>query len=593
MKRLSLLVTALLLSLLGLLGMERAYEYWCAERIYPGVRVWNVPVGGMRPQEAAHLLEERLGNLEQATLTLHGPERSWGAPARSLGVRLVAQATAEAAFRVGRGPTEGWLDHLDLLLSGRNLSPILSFDEAAARLYLEALAGQINQPPTDASLIIEGSVPVATAARSGRQLDVETSLVALQAALSSQGAADLVVREIPAQVRDAETARAQAQALLAEPFTLVLPNPREGDPGPWTLAPEQLAAMLTTAVSGDQVQVILDPPRLQAYLETLTATLTIPPVDARFHFDDLSGQLVPIAPSADGRALDVAASAQSIQAAVAHGQHVAPLILQTVPPRYPDTATAEALGIRERVVTADSYFIGSPSGRDHNIRLAASKFDGLIIAPGETFSFNTILGEISAEAGYDEAYVTAGEQLAVEIGGGVCQVSTTAFRAALWGGYPIVERWYHYQRVGYYELRGYGPGFDATVYAPLLDFRFTNDRAAPLLIETEIQEADHRLIFRFYSADDGRRVEIAGPQVSDETQPAGPIYTLDETLEPGTVTEWQTAQNGLTARVERWVYRSDGTLLYHNVFISRYAPRRAAYRYGPGYQPPSAPSPLP
>ena len=96
---------------------------------------------------------------------------------------------------------------------------------------------------------------------------------------------------------------------------------------------------------------------------------------------------------------------------------------------------------------------------------------------------------MSEEAGYDESFITAGEQLAVEVGGGICQVSTTVFRAALWGGYDIVERSYHYQRVGYYELRGYGPGFDATVYSPLVDLKFANDYDAPLLIEAEIEES--------------------------------------------------------------------------------------------------------
>jgi len=265
---------------------------------------------------------------------------------------------------------------------------------------------------------------------------------------------------------------------------------------------------------------------------------------------------------------------------------VAALVVGAAQAQYNENSSAEELGIRELVAEGDSYFIGSPSGRDFNIRLAASKFDGLVIAPGETFSFNGYLGEISEEAGYDESLITTGEILTMGVGGGICQVSTTVFRAALVGGYPIVERWAHYQRVGYYELRGYGPGFDATVYSPVLDFRFVNDRATPLLIETEIEEHAHRLVFRFYSTDDGRRVQIEGPAISNETEPEPPIYQLDEEQAPGTIKEWQTAQKGLTAAVERWVYDAQGNLLYHNVFISAYAPRRAVYLYGPGYEHP-------
>jgi len=129
-------------------------------------------------------------------------------------------------------------------------------------------------------------------------------------------------------------------------------------------------------------------------------------------------------------------------------------------------------------------------------------------------------------------------------------------------------------------------GMDATVYSPHVDFRFTNDRPWPLLIETEIVDAEHRLIFRFYSTGDGRRVEKDGPTISDETTPGSPIYQLDETMAAGTVKQWQTAVNGLTATVVRRVYDAAGNLLYKDTFVSKYAPRRAAYRYGPGYTPP-------
>lgn len=127
---------------------------------------------------------------------------------------------------------------------------------------------------------------------------------------------------------------------------------------------------------------------------------------------------------------------------------------------------------------------------------------------------------------------------------------------------------------------------DATVYSPYVDLKFVNDRSSPLLIETEVEEASHRLVFRLYSTDDGRRVEMKGPVKTDETEPGPPIYELDEALSPGTVIKWQSAVGGLTAKVERWVYDSAGDVLHHDTFVSEYEPRRAAYHYGPGYEPP-------
>ena len=565
------------------------FELYHAGRIYPGVWVWSVDVGGMRLEEAAAALEDGLG-LNAPLVTLRGPDRSWSVRPTDLGLRLDPWATLTPAYYLGRD--RSWvgnlLTRLRLLAYGENFPPVIVYDEHVARLYLEALADQVDLPPGNASISFDGVTPIVNPARPGRYLDVEATLAALAPVVTHLAPAEveLVVREIAPPIADAEPARAEAEALLDGPLTLVLADPREGDPGPWILPPEQLATMLVVRAEGGELHVALDEDALRAYLEELVPTLAIEPVDARFHFNDGTGQLEPISPSQEGRALDVEASLERIVQELAAGNRYVPLVVQAVPPRYPDTATAEELGIIELVAEGDSYFIGSPSGRDHNIRLAASKFDGLVIAPGETFSFNHYLGEVSAEAGYDESYITAGEQLAVEVGGGICQVSTTAFRAAFWGGYPIVERWYHHHRVGYYELMGAGVGMDATVYSPHVDFKFVNDRSYPLLIETEVEEAAHRLVFRFYSTDDGRRVEKEGPVISDETEPGPPIYQLDEELAPETVIQWQSAVNGLTATVERRVYDAAGNLLYHDTFVSKYAPRRAAYHYGPGYEPP-------
>ena len=587
-------IRALLFSLCVLIvllpGSVAVFELYHADRIYPGVWVWGVDVGGMRPEQAAAALEDGLG-LNAPSVTLRGPDRSWSVQATDLGLRLDPQATLSPAYQAGRGRSraDNLLTHLWLLFYGEEFPPIIVYDERVARLYLEALAKQVYLPPTNATLSLDGVTPVVNPAQPGRYLDVEATLAALAPVVTRLAPAEveLVIREAPPPVADAEPARAEAEVLLDGPLTLVLAHPREGDPGPWVLPPEQLATMLVVRAEGGELHIALDEQPLRVYLEEVAPALVIEPIDARFHFDEGTDQLEPISPSTDGRALDVGASLVRIVQELAAGNRYISLVVQAVLPRYPDTATAEELGIVEQVAEGNSYFIGSPSGRDHNIRLAAGKFDGLIIAPGDTFSFNHYLGEVSAEAGYDESLITAGEQLAVEVGGGICQVSTTAFRAAFWGGYPIVSRWYHHYRVSYYELMGAGVGMDATVYSPQVDFKFANDRPYPLLIETEIEEADHRLVFRFYSTGDGRRVEKEDPEISDDTEPGPPIYELDEELAPGTVIRWQSAVNGLTVAVERRVYDAAGDLLYHDTIISRYAPRRAAYHYGPGYEPPA------
>ena len=100
------------------------------------------------------------------------------------------------------------------------------------------------------------------------------------------------------------------------------------------------------------------------------------------------------------------------------------------------------------------------------------------------------LGDVSLDTGYAEALIIFGDRTIKGVGGGVCQVSTTLFRTAFFGGYQIDERWFHAYRVKYYEQTASGghdenlAGLDATVFAPQVDFRFTNDTPYWLLMET-------------------------------------------------------------------------------------------------------------
>ncbi|MGD2143378.1 MAG: VanW family protein [Anaerolineae bacterium] len=566
-----------------------AFELLHLNRIYPGVSVWETPVGGLRPEGAATRLENH-SPLHEPLITLRGPDRSWDVRPSSLGLELASDATLARAYGMGRN--RSWsgslLSQLELLAVGATVPPVVTYSESEAQRYLEALSENVNVPPTDAQLRFEGTIPSVRPARPGRRLDVDATLESLSPVITRLAPAEvpLVLEQVPPTITDAQAALGEAQSLLNGPLTLALADAQEEDPGPWVIPPEELLEMLGMQAKDGVLHAALDQRSLEEYLRELAPALVVEPVNARFHFDETTEQLEPITPSQEGRALDVEASLAEVVQALEAGERDVPLVTKGVPPRYPDTATAEELGIVDLAATGESYFIGSPSGRDHNIRLAAKRFDGLVTPPGDTFSFNQHLGEVTAEAGYDESYITAGEQLAMGIGGGICQVSTTAFRAAFWGGYPIIERWYHGQRVGYYELRGGGVGMDATVYSPHVDLKFVNDRTAPLLIETDVGEGSHRLVFRFYSTDDGREVEKEGPVVTDETDPGPPIYELDEELEPETLIKWQSAVGGLTAAVERWVYDAAGDVLHHDTFVSKYEPRRAAYHYGPGYEPP-------
>ena len=212
-------------------------------------------------------------------------------------------------------------------------------------------------------------------------------------------------------------------------------------------------------------------------------------------------------------------------------------------------------GITELVSTGYSGYWGSPYNRQHNIRVAIGRYDGILVEQGETFSFGEILGEVDGSTGYAKELVIKEGETIPEYGGGICQVSSTLFRAILFGGLPIVERHPHSYAVSYYSFP-LGYGLDATVYPPQVDLKFLNDMDTPLLIQAyqEGQEA----YFKFYGTKDGREVALDGPYISNRRSAPEPIITETTELAPGQKKKVDSAHSGFTATWTRNTTYSDG-----------------------------------
>jgi vancomycin resistance protein YoaR len=241
-----------------------------------------------------------------------------------------------------------------------------------------------------------------------------------------------------------------------------------------------------------------------------------------------------------------------------------------------DMNDAAKFGIKELVSQGVSNFKGSAPGRVQNVRTAAAQFDGIVIPPGEVFSFDDNLGQVVEANGYDDAYVIFEDRTVLGPGGGVCQVSTTAFRAAFWGGFPIVERWAHAYRVGFYEPP---VGLDATVFAPSVDFKFKNDSDAYLLIETIMDVKKNTLTFNFYGTKPNHTVEMEDP-IEENVKKHGPaIYTDDPTLPKGVTKQIDFAHDGEDVTIWR-VIKVNGEVVKREKFFSRYEPWVARYLVG-------------
>ncbi|GAB5603075.1 VanW family protein [Thermus sp. FJN-A] len=249
-------------------------------------------------------------------------------------------------------------------------------------------------------------------------------------------------------------------------------------------------------------------------------------------------------------------------------------------PPSPSLRELHALGVREHLATGETDFRGSSPERRHNLLLASAKLDGLLIPPGP-FSFNEALGPVTEEEGYKEAFVIVGDRTEQGVGGGVCQVSTTLFRAFFFAGLPLLERHAHSYQVAYYKP----PGLDAAVFQPYKDLKVLNDTPGHLLVQRSV--VGTRLRFHLFGTKD-REVRWESPFVSERKPPLPPREIPDPSLPPGTRKQVDFAAEGAKVLVRRTVRYRDGQVREDQV-VSVYRPWGAVYLVGPKPEAPGAP----
>lgn len=262
----------------------------------------------------------------------------------------------------------------------------------------------------------------------------------------------------------------------------------------------------------------LDEDALKNYVEKLKNDSRVPAEDAKLSFTD--GKIGTFLASKDGYEIASLESFEKIEKTFAENPTAKDISLDTNILKPEVTSTdLDKYGIKELIGEGISNFRGSPKNRIHNIRTGASKFNGVLIKPGEEFSFIKTLGPVDASTGYLPELVIKVDKTIPEYGGGMCQVSTTMFRAALNSGLKITARTNHAYPVQYYAPQG----LDATVYIPKPDLAFVNDTPNYILVQTHIEGT--QLFFDFFGTSDGRQTKIIGPFVTERGE-AGAMKTI-------------------------------------------------------------------
>jgi len=603
------LIGGLILFFLVIGLITGGYQLLYAGRVFPGITMAGVDLTSLTPEQATAALSQRLTYPTSGQVVFRHGDRIWVARPAELGMILDAGTSIQRAYDIGR--QGGWLidlaSQLNAWQGGLDLKPVIVFDERVAHAYLQNIAAQIDQPVIETDLHLNGTEVVYTQGQTGRLLNVDATLASLLTLLSSfrDGEVQLVVEEQSPVVLDASAQAETLRQSLSAPLTLNVPDPQPGDPGPWTIEPSTLAGMLMVgrvqSDAGWQYQVSADAQVLEQFLGEIAPQLDRNPQNARFTFDDYPStntrQFIPYMPAQVGRTLDIAATINAVQTGLLAGEHNIALAMNTALPAVGNDATAQSLGITELVSDGyynTTYFRGSGDARIQNIVTAAKQFHGLLIPPNTTFSMGNVLSDISLDNGYAEALIIYNGRTITGVGGGVCQVSTTLFRAAFFAGYPIVERYAHAFRVLYYEQRPRSgtdsslAGLDATVYFPLVDLKFTNDRPYWLLMETYFDPEEMSLEWKFYSTNDGRMVQWQNLGLRNVVPAPEPLFEENADLPAGTCKKVDYAANGADITVTRTVHNASGQTIIDELFQTNYEPWQAVYQYGPGTENPQA-----
>ena len=543
------------LALIVVTAFSLAWQGQYAGKVYAGVRVLGIDLGGKTADEAEALIRERVKPFvtEPVVLTWRGQE--WRPSMDDLGIGLSVEATVEEAFNTGRSGdffsnvAQQWAS----AQTGYNVPLTVQVSEPRMQEYLNSIAKEnINQELFEGDVRLMGAQIEAMPGKEGRTLDTYSTINSIRQAAASLEPGkkiDLPVTIVQPTV-SAEEVRA-VEALLA----IRVSGPITATAITNTFTLDRDALIRFTVIERDpnrdakrHIQLGWNDRELQTVAGKWVEQSNREPRDARFAWN--GGQLAVLTESTDGFQTDV----DTVVAAIKQNADTSDRRTFTLPGKVvtPTISSKDlpALGIKELMGTGTSTFKGSSQERAVNIQVAANLLNGAVVPPGGTFSFLKTMGGIDEAHGFVEGYVIAAERTQRGVGGGVCQVSTTMFRAAFWAGLEITERNQHSYRVGWYEAGGEPVGFDAAVFDPGVDLKIVNNAQSYILIEAVVG-ADNVLRINVYGTKLPGEVKLEGPAISNRTQPPADVYEVDPRLPAGTKKQVETARAGLDTTITR------------------------------------------
>jgi vancomycin resistance protein YoaR len=540
-QRFSIFWRSLGVILVAALLVAASFELVYAGKVFPGVRADGVSLGGLGQNDVASHLTDATTQYATAVLPVSYGNTTLHIPLNSLALKYDTAKASSLAYSYGRtGDVWRRLHEQLRALTGRDTNfAAYSYDDTQLTPYLSQVSDDVSSVVTDATLSFNDNHAQVTPAQDGQRLDLGmmVSLIESHLATTSLTTVPAPVYALPAVVSTTALTSAipQVDTALAAPITL---TESTGDTrtidqltiASWVkITAHPASEVMDTHLLGDfypmvaPAKLAIDQAAVSAYVATLASQINQSATNAQLSMQN--NVLTVVKPSQNGAELDQTGVVKAISDSLttSEASRTVALSIKTTQATVRQDNLAD-LGIVEQLSEGETYFPGSPSTRLINVRAGASKFNGVLLAPGEQFSFGKLLGQVDASTGYVPELVILGDHEEKQYGGGLCQVSSTAFRAALAAGLPINERVNHAFAISYYTWPYSAPGVDATIYYPEVDFKFTNDTGHYLLMQTTMSGVD--LKFDFY----GTRIKtgaIRGPNfVTGSSDPKVPSHTV-------------------------------------------------------------------
>lgn len=582
-----IVLTLLVLSLAGAGGglyyLDQSYQ----GKIYPNVSIQGLQVGEMTPQQAEAALRTQHQAFLQQPLTLAYADQTWRPGVDDIGLNFAFSDAVNRAYRAGRG--NGLLENLQEVFAiwqnGLDLPLQVSIDQQKLRAYIAKTTAALEVAPADATLRLDGVAVVTQPARMGRQVLVDQAVADSMPALMAlqPHTVTLTTRELPPRLNDAAVADAQQriEAMIQAPLTLKVENKQ------YVWQPEDIALMLDIArvpagTGTDQIAVALNSYHLNRRITDIANETGRGSVNPRVAWNN--GDLKIIKQGKPGLRMDENQARQAILAAISSPTRELALPVREVAPQVTE-ANLNSLGIKELISVGRSDFTGSAAYRIHNIGAGMNLLQGILIAPGEEFSFNQNIGEIDERNGFVKGYAIIQNRTQLEFGGGICQDSTTLFRAAFWAGLPITERWGHSFYISWYDRYALGPqgngaGMDATIFTGGPDLKFVNDTGNWLLMQSASNPRTGVAEIAFYGTKPNRQVSLTRRVYDQVPAPTDPQFVTDPEQPKGFSRQSDHARGGMTIDVYRTIVE-DGVKKQPELFRTKFRAWPNIYVYNP------------